>query len=96
MRTIKLMADYQCSPLWNISPGDYYNIDPDELPMSQGLRAKLMDWAQAFDATLNMADPLSSPGFTDEERALFQREGAELAKRLRDELGPDYSIISKL
>jgi len=28
MKMIKLMPDYQCHPLWNVSPGEYGDIDP--------------------------------------------------------------------
>lgn len=57
MRVIKLMADYQCFPLWEASPGAVGNIDPKDLPISLSLQRELMVWAEKFDATLNMQDP---------------------------------------
>ena len=42
---IKLMADYQCFPLWDASQeGGGRNIDPDELPISLSLKARLNLW----------------------------------------------------
>jgi hypothetical protein len=57
MRTIKVMADYQCFPLWEASPGEVGNIDPDDLPISHILKERLAAWARAFDATLSMDYP---------------------------------------
>jgi hypothetical protein len=47
MKNIKLMADYQCHPLWNMSPGEYGDINPDDLPISQELKDQLNAWARA-------------------------------------------------
>jgi hypothetical protein len=47
MTTIKVMADYECWPLWN---GD--NLDPDSLPLSTYLREQLAAWAERYDETL--------------------------------------------
>ncbi len=86
------MADYECFPLWEASPGAAGDVDPDTLPISRELKAQLMAWAQSYDRTLNRDDPASS-GFQDANaEAEFRRIGNELADRLRSELGPDYSV----
>lgn len=54
MKSIRLMADYQCLPLWNMSPGEYSDMDPDDHLISQDLKDQLNAWARVFDATLNM------------------------------------------
>lgn len=96
MRAIKLMADYQCFPLWEASPGVVGNIDPKDLPISLSLQQRLMAWAAKFDATLNMNDPASS-GFESERAASeFRKEGEVLAQRLQDELGAAYVVAKKL
>lgn len=92
MKSIKLMADYQCHPLWNMSPGEYGDMNPDELPISQGLKARLHAWARAFDATLNMDYPPDSGFESDEAEAEFKRDGYHLAEQLRNELGPEVTI----
>ena len=93
MRVIKLMADYQCFPLWDAATGSVGNINPDDLPISYSLRSRLMAWAAVFDATLDMNDPASS-GFESEEAANdFRIEGVALAQQLQDELGKAYAVI---
>ena len=60
MRTIKLMPDYQCHPLWEASPGMVGNIDPATLPIPRDPVARLPEWARLYDATLNADDPVQS------------------------------------
>ncbi len=96
MKSIKLMADYQCHPLWNMSPGEYGDIAPCELPISKELQLRLSKWAAMYDETLDADYPPNS-GFRSEELELeFKREGERLAESLRGELGPDFSIIFKI
>jgi hypothetical protein len=96
MRSIKLMADYQCFPLWDVSPGAVGNIDPEDLPISLSLQQMLMGWAAKFDATLNMND-LASSGFGSERAASeFRKEGEALAQLLAEELGAAYVVTTKL
>ena len=88
---IELMADYRCWPLWHDGGDEVGNIDPQSLPLSEELIADLNDWAATLDDGLNWADPgntKSPDGFFDE----FNHRGRDLAKRLRDELGPTYEI----
>ena len=96
MRTLKLMSDYGCHPLWEASTGGTGNVDPASLPLTADLQRALRDWALRYDATLDQDDPRQS-GFPNEEReASFMSDGAALAKRLQDELGPDYAVVVKL
>ena len=96
MRKLKLMPDYECFPLWEASPGQVGNINPDELPISAGLRSKLVQWAAEYDATLNREDPAQSGFPTDESKAEFKRTGMELGEQLKSELGPDFSVLVKV
>ncbi|MFJ5482825.1 hypothetical protein [Pectobacterium actinidiae] len=93
MKKIKLMADYQCHPLWGTTPDDFGDIAPDELPISVQLIESLRQWAEQYDNTLNMDDPASSGFSNAEEEAEFKRQGDILSQRLRDELGSEYEII---
>ncbi len=92
MKNIKLMADYQCHPLWNVSPNEYGDVNPDDLPISQELKERLHAWARAFDATLNMANPADSGFESEEAEAEFKREGYRLLEQLRNELGPEFAV----
>lgn len=45
MKIIKLMADYQCHPLWDVSPENYRDISPAELLITSELKDRLRKWA---------------------------------------------------
>ena len=96
MRAIKLMPDYQCFPLWEASLGDVGNINPDNLPISLGLKTELATWTKIYDATLNVDDPACSGFQSEEAKAEFKRVGNDLAERLRGELGPEFAVIIKI
>jgi hypothetical protein len=93
MRNIKLMPDYGCFPLWEASAGAVGNIDPRTLPLSVGLTSELEKWAEQYDATLDVDNPLSS-GFTSSEH---ERDFADVGRRLctliQQELGHEFSIF---
>lgn len=92
MRRLKLMADYECHPLWGTAPDEIGDVDPTSLPISAGLVADLGRWAATFDATLARDDPARS-GFTSAEAEVaFRAEGERLAARLRAELGANWEI----
>jgi hypothetical protein len=93
MRTIKLMADYGCWPLWEASSGPVGNIDPDELPISKGLKDRLKRWAADYDATLVVDDPASSGFATSEARSAFSAVGLRLGEDLEAELGSGARVI---
>ncbi|SDU23561.1 hypothetical protein [Pseudomonas orientalis] len=96
MKKIKLMADYQCHPLWNMSPDEYGDIDPCDLPISKELQLRLSKWANMYDETLDADYPPNS-GFKSEElEREFKREGERLAESLRSELGPAFSVSLKV
>jgi len=42
---IKVMADYGCWPRWHDGGGEVGNIDPNTLPLSDGLVSALNSWA---------------------------------------------------
>jgi hypothetical protein len=96
MRQIRVMADYQCHPLWDMSPGSYGDIDPGTLPISEELTQRLTDWAHEFDETLDVADPAKSGFKSEEAAAAFKARGAQLADQLQNELGPDFFISVKI
>jgi hypothetical protein len=90
-RGLKLMADYQSFPLWEVSgrPG---NIDPTTIPLSDATRRRLHRWTEAFDRTLNDESPQDSGFRSSREAEEFDREGLELWRTLQRELGPDYEV----
>ena len=96
MRTLKLMADYQCYPLWEASPGEVGNIDPNSLPISTSLREQLMDWADVYDSILNWEDPARSGFASVDAEEAFNAQGIRLADQLREELGPEFAVLVKI
>lgn len=96
MKTIKLMADYECHPLWHVSPDEFGDIDPESLPMSTELQAGLKAWAQDYDATLNMDAPQDSGFESEEQERRFKAQGHRLADQLRAELGSDFVVTTQI
>lgn len=92
MKTIKLMADYQCYPLWHVSPNEFGDIDPRSLPISALLSKELLDWATTYDNTLNWEDPWCSGFENDEAVESFKSQGMKLAEQLRQELGSQFAV----
>jgi len=90
------MADYQCHPLWDMSPGKYGDIDPNTLPISSELKRRLIDWARIFDDTLDVSDPVNSGFKSAEAKSTFEAQGVQLAKQLQSELGSEFQVSIKI
>lgn len=90
MRTLKLMPDYECWPLWE----EGENLDPATLPLSKTLQGRLLAWATVFDGSLDWDDPGHSPPMAPEVKAAFLEEGRRLAEDLAEELGAGWRILS--
>lgn len=85
-RKMKLMPDYQCWCLWDmIEPK---NVNPDTLPISEALRARLHSWEADFDRTLDLVDHTNIGFHSEQEYQLFYDVGWELFASLGSEL-PD-------
>lgn len=96
MKIIKLMPDYQCFPIWDMTPGEYGDIDPAALPISNLLQRQLMGWAKAYDETLNLDDPANSGFSSVNEKNAFEAEGFRLAAQLSVELGSQFEVQEKI
>lgn len=89
-RWIKVMADYDCWPLWNPNPPR--NVDPAELAISDELAADLAGWAADFDLNLDREDPARSGFSSPREAEAFVARGQVIVDRLQDELGMDWHV----
>jgi hypothetical protein len=87
MTTIKVMADYECWPLW-----DGENLDQDSLPLSMYLREQLAAWAERYDETLLDEYPPESGFSSDSTAEKFVDDGRELANLLARELGNEFAV----
>jgi hypothetical protein len=92
MRTIKLMADYHCFPLWEVSNSVFGNIDPNELPISKELKQNLTDWALSFDKTLNQYYPPDSGFEKESDEIYFKNQAVFLQNELIKKLGNSFIV----
>lgn len=81
---VALFHGWAGSPVWYRTPDKMGPVDLAELPISDGLRQRLLAWDLHADTTLSAHD-LEWPD-TDTE-ARFTAAGSVLAQELRDELG---------
>lgn len=93
MRMLKVMADYQCFPLWEASGESVRNVDPTALPLSSELMDRLNAWATNVDTTLNLDDPATSGFSTDVAERTFHDQGRHLSYLLNEGLGDGYAVI---
>ena len=98
MRSLKLMADYQCHPLWR----DDWDPSADvsgpmieemaELGLDDGLIERLDAWARRFDSSLNWNDPGGPSLWNNQQWLDFYREGAVLATQTEACLKERFSV----
>lgn len=90
---IKLMADYECSPLWwDNEPGKMGDIYPPDIGLNAALHADLFAWAARYDATLDQQYPPDSRFATKQELEEFVADGQLLAQRVCAALGPAFVV----
>ena len=87
------MADYGCYPLWDAGSSGPKNLDPSQYPISEDLRLDFARWAERYDRTLVRDDPSSSGFETYGEHFQFVEEGRQLAVRLANELGAEFTVL---
>ncbi len=93
-KKLKLMTDYECYPLWEYENNELIdNPNPNTLSLCSETIARLEKWANDYDATLNLEDPVSSGFANQEKEAAFELEGINLWNKLKKELGADYEIV---
>jgi len=91
MQRIKLMADFDCYPLWDMDDGG--DIDPTDLPLSEGTIERLFNWQNIYDGIIDWDDPASAGFASEKEKMVFEREGISLWKKIQKELGDEYEIV---
>lgn len=95
MRKIKLMADYQCYPIWETKDRSYSDVDPFQLPISNELATEIAAWGRRYDETLNLDDPATSGFASTELEEEFCRWGERLFERLKSELTGGFVVAFK-
>jgi hypothetical protein len=89
---IKVMPDYECSPLWWDEPDRVGNIRPEDIGLSETLATDIWAWASIFDAALNDEDPRFSDFRSEAEAAEFHERGRLLTARIAAELGSAANV----
>lgn len=91
-RRIKLMADYTAFPLWGIPDEGRWGggmLSPGSVPISDELVERLWSWAAIYDrlpeANFQWPSQAALTAFVD--------EGRRLCTLLRQELGPEYTVV---
>jgi hypothetical protein len=92
MRKIKLMADYECYPVWEEFNDGVDNIAPSSLPISEDLAERIDAWGDVYDKTLNNDDPASSGFSSQETMDMFETEGKKLHNELKQELAAQFTV----
>ncbi|MDB9514370.1 hypothetical protein PN499_24520 [Kamptonema animale CS-326] len=93
VQRIKLMADFDCYPLWDID--DAGDIDPTELPLSEETIERLLNWQKIYDGIIDWDDPALAGFASEQEKIAFEREGISLWQQLQKELGDEYQVVYK-
>ena len=94
MKYLKLSPEYQCSPLWVSSDGEYYeNLNLDASPFNKFLRSKISDWAINFEGTLNQDYPPESGFTTFEDVVIFEQNGVEIWKYIISHYASEYDQV---
>src|SRR5437899_3366550 len=92
-RLLKLMADYECFPLWEVRKDGTRNVSPDDLPITAEMRTALHEWAAACDRTLDEDYPPDSVFGSPAEEDAFEAEGRRLWRDLQVQLGAGWNVI---
>lgn len=93
MPTLKVVAEYECLPLWVRRSGVFVNVDPLELGLEPELATDLRRWSSTYDATLKRDDPVSSGFQAVADQQHFVDEGRALARRVKSQLGRRYTVL---
>ncbi|WP_275461802.1 hypothetical protein [Streptomyces noursei] len=89
-------GEFTFGPLRSEGFGDFLPDDPSAgLTLSDGLVAALYGWAKTIDVTLNLDLRDREDGKYDAEWERLFHEGAELARRVAQELGPARTVTYK-
>jgi hypothetical protein len=86
------MAEYGCSPLWEVTDGGVRNVSALELGASAELDERFAAWADRFEATLNEEYPPESGFASPADLEAFEEEGRALGGALQAALGPAIPV----
>lgn len=83
-----LRAEFGMYPLWVRTATEMWVLEPEDYPVDDGLRDRILAWDDVFQATFNAQDPAASDFTSDEARAAYVDEGRDLLNALQVALRP--------
>jgi hypothetical protein len=87
---VRVMCDYSADGLW---AKDGCSVGPEELPVSDALKARLRAWQDAYETFEGFETYMHAPVLRDsDECRYFAAEGLAIAKAIKQEL-PDWTVI---
>ena len=84
---------YTC--IWNVEPTDKYYGCPmplEELPLSDGLKADIVQLCEEFQTSLDWAYPPDPSPWTEEHRRDFSKRARAVFERTVAELGDAFEL----
>ncbi len=91
-RTFRFGVEYLASPIFDPSDATMGHVSPETLGVPADLSAAIRVWDDAYQQTLDQNYPPDSRSFTPSELGAHNRQGAELADRLQQALGQNFTI----
>ena len=80
---IKFFPEFCCFSLWvRNNDGTVENIDPNDLPINEGLKEDIMSWEQKYDDIYNESDPKNSKFDTVDDEIKFWNMGGGISKKI--------------
>lgn len=95
MTTLRLAKEYLAGPVFCPDSEKMGHIDVEDLPVSEQLKRAIQAWDSQYQSTFDDEYPPDSGFISPELEAAHERQGAELAERLQEELGDGYSVEYK-
>jgi hypothetical protein len=94
---IRLMFEWGGGCLWcgNDAALGAFDVGPieDQLPLSDGLRQRLLAMSNWHDASLNWDYPPDPGPWSVEEFERFENAASELLTTIRMELGSEFNVV---
>ncbi len=87
---VKVMAEYECHPLWALDHDTDGDFSPEKLGLSEALTRDLIAWGEAFSNSLNPDDPANSE-WTEGQYVAHAAQARPLGARLARER-PDLAV----
>lgn len=88
-RLLLLEGEYGADPVW--CAVCQYNIELDELPVSEEMQETLLDWGNAYGQWVDLEDGVFVEG-GEQLEAEHNKQGELLAKKLQMALGNGYTV----